>query len=219
MTLGHFIFLPPKKKIPLVWVVCTGSFLSPGREISPQKEAGGDSLQQQCLGGLSPSPFDTTWLVLMYVGMGLDGDHSVTSHLNSILAKGHGGKQSLLPFLKKFKIFLKNFKKIVKHHVQCDHWSYPPNQMLTSVHLNLGNGLHHDDDEACNNLSSLWGLAALESQWSYWLYQQRLKLYLGEGRTHDLKDCISKGCNYIWGRRELIIVDLLVWWCINKLYI
>ncbi len=80
----------------------------------PQKEAGGDSLQQQCLGRLSPSPFDTTWLVLMYVvGMGLDGDHAITSHLNSILAKGAWWQAK--PF------FFKIFKKIVKHHVQYDH--------------------------------------------------------------------------------------------------
>jgi hypothetical protein len=34
---------------------------------------------------VTPSPFGTTWLVLMYIGMGLDWDHSITSHLNSIL--------------------------------------------------------------------------------------------------------------------------------------
>jgi len=36
-----------------------------------------------------------------------------------------------------------------------------------------------------------------------------LKLYLGEGRTHDLKDCISKGCNYIWGKGGLMILTIV----------
>jgi len=111
--IGPFYFFAPKKKIPLVWVVCTGSFLSLGCEILPQKEAGGDSLQQQCLGGLSPSPFDTTWLVLMYVGMGLDGDHAITSHLNSILAKGHGAKQSLFCLNLNFLKFSKKLSNIM----------------------------------------------------------------------------------------------------------
>jgi hypothetical protein len=55
--------------------------------------------------------------------------------------------------------------------------------MLTAVHLNLGNGF-------IINLSrgGLWG--------SHW-------------RAHDLKDCISKGCNYIWGWGGLMVLRIV----------
>jgi hypothetical protein len=99
---------------------------------------------------VSPSPFDTTWIVLMYNRHGPDWDHSIPSHLNSNPSqRALCGKQSLLLLL-----FIIIFQKNCQHQVQCDHSSYPPNQMLTAVHLNLGNGFFIIIImKACNNLS------------------------------------------------------------------